>query len=97
LLTRQTYRRPRSARQNIFTLSPDKLQRVADALGIPIQELIESTSELEVSTLVVIVKIFVERKEYHHALKHIDDLEKRGDLLEHQKQEVSLASGAIGK
>ncbi|KEO84965.1 helix-turn-helix domain-containing protein [Tumebacillus flagellatus] len=78
------------AEGGIFTPSPDKLQRVSDALGIPFHELIEATSELEVSTLVVIVKIFVERKEYHHALKHIADLEKRGDLLEHQKQEVSV-------
>ncbi|MBL0386924.1 helix-turn-helix transcriptional regulator [Tumebacillus sp. ITR2] len=52
------------AEGGIFTPSPDKLQRVSDALGIPFQELIEATAELEVRTLVVIVKIFVERKEY---------------------------------
>ncbi|WP_198299655.1 helix-turn-helix transcriptional regulator [Tumebacillus avium] len=74
----------------VFTPSPDKLQRVADALGIPFHELIDFSAELEISTQVMIVKIFVERKEYHYALKHIADLEKRGDLLEHQKQDVIL-------
>lgn len=78
------------AEGGIFTPSPDIIQRVADALGVPFHELIDPASELEVSTLIMIVKIFTERKEYHHALQYISDLEKRGDLLEHQKQDLIL-------
>ena len=75
-----------------LTPSVDKLQKVADVLGVALSDLItlETSSELETTVLIDLTKIFVERKEYHHALEHIEELEKRGDLLEHQKREVII-------
>ena len=75
-----------------LTPAMDTLQKIADVLGVGLNELItlETSSELETTVLIDLTKIFVERKEYHHALEHIAELEKRGDLLEHQKREMII-------
>src|SRR3569833_2131411 len=76
-----------------LTPAMDTIQKIADVLGVGLSDLItlEASSELETTVLIDLTKIFIELKEYHPALEHIAELEKRGDLLEHQKREVIIS------
>ena len=81
------------AEGGIFIPSPDKLQRIADALCVKLSELIDigASAELEAVVQIELMKIFVERKEYQDALEVIDNLNKRIDLAEHQRIDLTLA------
>ncbi|MBL0386063.1 helix-turn-helix domain-containing protein [Tumebacillus sp. ITR2] len=78
---------------DVFTPTPDTIQRIADALGVKLSELIDigASAELEAVVQIELMKIFVERKEYQDALGVIDHLNKRTDLAEHQRIDLTLA------
>lgn len=78
---------------DVFTPTPDTIQRMADALGVKLSELIDigASAELEAVVQIELMKIFVERKEYQDALGVIDQLNKRTDLAEHQQIDLTLA------
>lgn len=78
------------AERGEYTPSPDKLRKIADALGIKLEELINVNAETEVSVLIKLMKIYAERLEYENALKIIAILQRRTDLLDHQKIDLIL-------
>ncbi|MGB8956279.1 MAG: helix-turn-helix transcriptional regulator, partial [Tumebacillaceae bacterium] len=68
------------AEGGIFTPSPDKLQRVADALAIPFSEMVDLKAEMQVDTLLEILSIYIHRQEYDDASIAINELKTRSDL-----------------
>jgi len=78
------------AEGGIFIPSPDKLQRVADALSIPFSELVDLNAEMQVDTLLEILSIHLHRKEYDEAFRAIAELKTRSDLLSHQKNHLII-------
>ena len=78
------------AEGGIFTPSPDKLQRVADALGIPFSELVDLKAEIQVDTLLEILSIHLHRQEYDDASRAITELKTRSDLLSYQKNNLVI-------
>ena len=78
------------AEGGLFTPSPDKLQRIADALGIPFSELVDLTAEMQVDTLLEILSIHLHRQEYDDASRAISELKTRSDLLSYQKNNLVI-------
>lgn len=75
-----------------FTPSPDILQRIADALGVPFYEFVDSDtgSNVKADTLLDILRIYSHRREFLLAYPLIKQLQERGNLLDYQRQALNL-------
>ncbi|KEO81585.1 helix-turn-helix domain-containing protein [Tumebacillus flagellatus] len=73
-----------------FTPSPDLLQRIALALGLPLHDLVDQPTELTVEALLDVARLQLLRREEALALQTIAQIRERGTLLEDQQDELQL-------
>ena len=72
--------------------SPKLMGKLADKLGVPLCEIMgKQEIQLDAGFQIDMVRVYVERADYNHALQLIDELETREDLLEHQRFELMLS------
>jgi transcriptional regulator with XRE-family HTH domain len=66
--------------------------KLAERLGVPVYEIMgEQEKQLEASFQLDMIRVYIQKGEYAHALKLVDDLGARFDLLEHQRVELIVS------
>ncbi|PWK09581.1 helix-turn-helix domain-containing protein [Tumebacillus permanentifrigoris] len=73
-----------------FTPSPDILQRLSTALGIPLQDAEEQRADLPVNTRLDLARIHLYRREYEQTMAVLTDIKQRAELLDSQRDEITL-------
>lgn len=69
--------------------SANMLGKLADKLGVPLREIMGmQEKQMEAGFQIEIVRIYIEKADYNHALELINELDQRKDLLEHQRIEL---------
>lgn len=65
------------------------LGKLADKLGVPLREIMGmQEQQFEAGFRIDMISVYIEKSDYEHALKHIEDLSGNDNLLEHQITEL---------
>lgn len=60
--------------------------KLADKLGVPLREIMGlQEKQMEASFQIDMIRVYIEKADFEYALELIDDLDRREDLLEHQR------------
>ncbi|PWK14498.1 helix-turn-helix transcriptional regulator [Tumebacillus permanentifrigoris] len=71
--------------------SATMLGKLADKLGLPLREIMGmQEQQMEAGFQIDIVRVYVEKCDFHHALALIDEIDQRADLLDHQRVELLI-------
>ncbi|MGB8954961.1 MAG: helix-turn-helix transcriptional regulator [Tumebacillaceae bacterium] len=63
--------------------------KLAEKLGVPLREIMGmQEKQLEAGFQIEMVRVYIEKADYKHALELIEELDRREDLLEHQQIEL---------
>jgi transcriptional regulator with XRE-family HTH domain len=69
--------------------SPKLMGKLADKLGVPLREIMGMQEiQLDAGFQIEMVHVYSERADYNQALQLIDELERREDLLDHERIEL---------
>jgi transcriptional regulator with XRE-family HTH domain len=65
--------------------------KLADKLGVPLREIMGmQEKQFEAGFQIEMVRVYIEKADYDHALELIEELDQRKELLEHQRIELLI-------
>ncbi|KEO80909.1 helix-turn-helix domain-containing protein [Tumebacillus flagellatus] len=70
--------------------------KLAERLGVPLREIMGiQESQMEANFQIDMIRVYIEKGDFYHALELIDGLDQQEDLLEHQRADLLISRSEV--